>query len=106
MGGLAPATRKKRASRNNDDDDISVLMQDRGALTAMLSKMAVDGVGRDILQVRQGRRNIGDVARCGESRLPSSPPPEGPFDAEETRGVLFGFGVRLGRCHHREDRWL
>lgn len=103
--GLAPVPRTKSRGCNNGDN-ISVLTPGGGALTAMLSKMAVDGVGRDIAHVRKGGRNMSDATRCGGSRLPSSSLPEGPFDANETRGVLFGFGARLGRYNPREDRWL
>eukprot|EP00903_Cladosiphon_okamuranus_P016535 g15254.t1 len=80
------ARNNKRRGWNNDSS--SVLMPGGGApMATMLSRMAVDGVGRDILNVRKGRRNMSDGPRRRETRQqPSSSLPEGPFDATETRG--------------------
>lgn len=100
--GLTRAPRNKSRSCNSSN----VLGPGGGALTAMLSRFAVGSVGRDIARARKGTRNMSDGSYCGEMRVVSSSLPEGPFDVDETRGVLFGFGSRLGRHYQREDIWL
>lgn len=103
--GLARGAGSTTSSSWSNNKNSTRTLPGGGAVTAMLSRFAVDSVGRDIAHAREARRNMSDGNCCTEMRVPSSSSPQGPFDAGETRGVLFGLGARLGR-YCREDRWL
>lgn len=84
----------------------------RRGLTRMSSIQCRAGddvdVGRAIACVRKGRGDIfsgsGNCAGVLGGGSPSSSPRL--LVADEARGVMYGFGARLGRASELEDRWL